>query len=106
MVFLFRTRQNVLFCCSHFSKRSIPFCDALTNVDFPSLKQLQFDNVSIISASKAASTNYCKDSLNDASINQDLNSKHVIKVSRKDLRPLSEEELSKRTKKSKLKSQK
>ncbi len=61
---------------------------------------------SIISASKAASTNYCKDSLNDASINQDLNSKHVIKVSRKDLRPLSEEELSKRTKKSKFNSEK
>ena len=58
-------------------------------------------NSIIQSASKVASTNYCKDSLNDAStINQDLNSKHVIKVSRKDLRPLSEEELSKRTKKS------
>ena len=55
------------------------------------------------SATNVASANYCKDSLNDASINQDLSSKQTIKVSRKDLKPLSEADLAKRTNKNKSK---
>ena len=57
-----------------------------------------FNGNSVMSTANIASTNYCKDSLNDTSANQDLSGKHIIKLSRKDVRPLTEAELAKRTK--------
>lgn len=48
------------------------------------------------------SKNYVKDSLADSMNNNDQSSKQVIKISKKDLRPLSEDEVVKRSKKGNL----